>query len=538
MTISKRLIVTLAVALLALLATGLYGSLQLIHEQDRLTYADQGAIPGILNLDQAKSSLANIRLTIYRHSTVSDPVEKQKAETALVAEFSQFDQALNRYETALSIDNTDKQMLEAERHDVAAYHLIADQCLAFSRNHDEEKAKAWQLTQLYPAGERLEKDFNDHFNYIRSKTDKLGQESKEAFLWSSITQALLVAVAALISALYGMRTYRHIRRSLEEIRSTLQKVGSSLDFTVRARISRNDEIGQTAEAFNSLLETLQQNLRGLLSNAREVAVESRQLAQTAHQMSEVSQEGSTAASSMATAVEQLTVSIEHVAEQANLTHKGTVEAASLVDEGSAIIGQSIEDMHEISLVINTSAGSIQELEAHTEQVNAVVSVIREVADQTNLLALNAAIEAARAGESGRGFAVVADEVRKLAERTARSTQEITTTIASMVTHAQLAVSQMQSAQQSVISGVKRADDADQSIRRIGEYTLASTRSADEIASAITQQSSSSSSIALEIEHSARLSEASSVAARQTAQSAAHLDALANKQIATLEQYTV
>ena len=336
-----------------------------------------------------------------------------------------------------------------------------------------------------------------------------------------ITLALSVAILLVLAVVF----VASITSPLERLRHSIVSVASNNDFTQRVVAPGKDEIAQTAQAFNRLLENVQNSLREVLSNAESIALASEKASSASQQSAESSENQSEAASAMAAAVEEMTVSITHINESMHDTLSRARSAGGAANDGAKVISQSKVEMDKISTTVANATTAIDRLSKESSSISTILQVIKDVADQTNLLALNAAIEAARAGEQGRGFAVVADEVRKLAERTTASTKAIGDLVVSMQASGDDAVSQMVSVNQQVAVGRQLSDTAVGHIDGIRDSSQFVVTSVNDISAAINEQSSTTQSIAQQVEMVARLSETNTHTAKETEAISHELDRL-------------
>jgi methyl-accepting chemotaxis protein/methyl-accepting chemotaxis protein-1 (serine sensor receptor) len=371
MTISKRILVTCGVLILALgiqAAVALNGFARVRAGVQSMT---EESVPGILYTGLLGEEIYHQRSINQHHMIAQDKAEMDAVEKSGQQISQRLDDAMQHFDVTIRTDE-DRQTF------VRLTTLLA-------QYQDE-----WQ--QVLPLS-------------------RAGHTSAAAALYSKSTAQTVKGINEVVPLLNRRKIALQDKTSAQ-VRST----SSSSLWILMAICIVSISVG-------GLLSVVM--IRGINSQLRETVAElsesSVQIASAANQVATSSQSQAQGSSEQAATIEETSSASAEI----NAMAKRTTESSRSTAE---IVTQSQEGFAEANRFLTQMVEAMDGITTSSLKIARIIKVIDDIAFQTNILALNAAVEAARAGEAGMGFAVVADEVRNLAQRCAQAAKDTATLI--------------------------------------------------------------------------------------------------------------
>ncbi|UUM67368.1 methyl-accepting chemotaxis protein [Aeromonas veronii] len=523
MNIARRLQLIALLVMLTLIFLSWFSINRLGAGNRDLSYVTDNTVPSISLIKEVQADFYELHSLVQTHVLNTDSSKMQQIETGITEIRGQINSLLDKYKAEMLSNDEDRRLTDDDQRIVAQYYQEIDKVLQLSRQNKNDEARDMLAGEATRVFQQFAKAIELHVNFNMDLGLALKKQGQENYDNSLQTLLFIAGGATVLTMGLFVWLFNQVANPLRTAMDTLTRIQRDLNFTLRADVKQQDEIGLTLNAVNRLLDTLQQTFTEFSVGSLQIKSTAESLSQAAQHLASSANQANDATSLIAAGVEEMTVSITDISQRTQETSRITNESGHLATEGGRTIERTVHAINEIADSIRQASAEVIALGEGISRIGGVVNVIRDVAGQTNLLALNAAIEAARAGESGRGFAVVADEVRKLAERTAQSTQEISATVEAIQQESNNTVSRMHLVEEKVSQGVTMATESGAIIAEIRSASHRVMEQVGEITNAIREQSSAAESIAHQVEQIAQVVQQTSSTAEETSAAAEELN---------------
>ncbi|MBS0290345.1 MAG: methyl-accepting chemotaxis protein [Proteobacteria bacterium] len=394
---------------------------------------------------------------------------------------------------------------EGKMEEAKSNELVAQKAL-----YDEFRNTAQSLTNL----------IRDQANEVLIKSGEDVKHATTLFIFLA-----LLAVVVKISWIFILN--RQISTPLNELSIASQQMAKGdLKSVKLPEINREDEVGVLVRSFyamnqwiNEAAETAKQiangdlsisvklqssqdflgaSLQQMINNLRKITQDITEgvnlLGSSATEISAASSQLAASAAQTATSVNETTTTIEevrqtsHVANQkAQLVTKTAENTTKISDSGKRAASAINSMIDEIQNQMNLIAESMVRLSEQTQAIGAIITTVDDLSQQSNLLSVNASIEAAKAGDQGKGFAVVAQEVKSLASQSKQATNQVRAILADIQKATSASVMATEQGSKAVDEGVKKSEEAGESILMLVKSVSEASNAASQIAASSKQQ---------------------------------------------------
>lgn len=307
-----------------------------------------------------------------------------------------------------------------------------------------------------------------------------------------ICAAEVIILHSYLCMKYYKTTHKNIL-DLTDATSNLLKNYDSQDF---AETSLSDEIQHNTYLLNNVLTSF----RTLIYKASDIGSD---VLRTTDNLSVIATQVSSTALVQSADVKEILSTMEdsnslsqNIANRILHVSGGADDSKNDIEESLELLHQSISKMEEINSSNDKIREGIKNLTQQIDNVDDIVTMIKDIADQTRIIAFNAELEAVSAGNEGKNFHIIATEIRRLAANTMTSINDIQQYIEKIQSASRTLINSSQEGTTYIQQGKELTSKLETHFAVINETSSKTFNRANEIAAIIDQQTSSFNQIVI------------------------------------------
>jgi signal transduction histidine kinase/DNA-binding response OmpR family regulator/HPt (histidine-containing phosphotransfer) domain-containing protein/HAMP domain-containing protein len=252
MTIAKRLMLLLAVPLVALLGLGLFVRIQfgLIEEKSR--FVSEAQIPSLAVLGNISRAFSEMRVSVRSHLLATNDMERAKARVAFNEDEADLVRWLQNYADKLITGEKDRRLFNEFRESSREWSAGAKQAMVLSDLGRRDEANVLLSGDAAAAATRLSKVSREWIQHNEELAADAGKAAVQRLEEARLKMLLANTVILLATGLLGFLTFRRIVKPIQALEGSVKTIADG-DYAKEVPFTEaTDETGGLARSVDVL----------------------------------------------------------------------------------------------------------------------------------------------------------------------------------------------------------------------------------------------------------------------------------------------
>jgi methyl-accepting chemotaxis protein len=202
------------------------------------------------------ADLYAVNIVDMTHKVRNGNIEWPEARKNLSDARSGINKTWTAYKATFLVEEEKKLVAEIEPMLTAAETSI-NQLQGILEDEDRKAMARFTIDTLYPVIDPISTKFSELIEVQLNVAKSEYTQSSAQYEQSKLISITLLVGGGLVGVLLAWRIVGSVVKPLREMQETAQRVATSFDYSSRIDVTQNDEVGETARAFNTLLQAQQ-----------------------------------------------------------------------------------------------------------------------------------------------------------------------------------------------------------------------------------------------------------------------------------------